>query len=115
MRNRGLCSQAGVACVVAFGLVATLGACGPITATSSISAARYALEMATEAEAERRAVYEYVSAVAYLEKAREEWGTSDYQRAEEYADRAIAFAEAALERANATEVTGVGGRGDARE
>lgn len=77
----------------------SLGACGPITSTSSISSARYALELADNVQAETLATYEYVSAVEYLDKAREEWSSSDYQSAEEYAERARQFAVVAYERA----------------
>ena len=50
-------------------------------------------------QAEEYATYEYVSAVQYLEKAKEEWSFSDYQHAEEYGERAREFAESALQRA----------------
>ena len=49
--------------------------------------------------AEAYATYEFVSAQEYLEKAREEWAYSDYQKALEYAERALQFAEQAYERA----------------
>jgi len=74
--------------------------CGPIMSTQTITDARDALERAAEVDAERYATYEYVSAFEYLEKAREEWGYSDYQKALEYARRAVTFAEQAYERAH---------------
>jgi hypothetical protein len=49
--------------------------------------------------AEDFATYEYVSALSYYEKAREEVGQSDYREALVYAEKAEAFAAAAYERA----------------
>ena len=49
--------------------------------------------------AEDYATYEYVSALSYYEKAREEVGQSDYREAVVYAEKAEAFAAAAYERA----------------
>lgn len=74
-------------------------ACGPITATTALRDARDAVDRADRVEAEVAATYEFVSAVEYLEKAREEWHYSDFQRALEYARRAKEFAEAAYDRA----------------
>lgn len=81
---------------VAFG---ALVGCGPITSTAAINDARYALERAESVEAAERARYEYTSAEAYFDKAREEWARSDYQHALSFAERALSFAEAAYERA----------------
>lgn len=78
--------------------VALVG-CGPILSTQSISDARDAVEQATAADAEQYATYEYISAIEYLSKAEEEWGYSDFQQAVDYARRAEAFADQALERA----------------
>jgi hypothetical protein len=58
-----------------------------------------AIQQAELEGAEELAVYEYVSAVEYLEKAREEWGYSDFQHAEEYAERALEMARQARQRA----------------
>ncbi len=76
-----------------------LGGCGSILSTSEISSARTAIERAQELDAEAYATYEFVSADAYLDKAEEEWGRSDFQKAVEYARRAQQFAAMAYERA----------------
>ena len=73
--------------------------CGPAISTPSINDAELAVETARLEQAETFATFEFVSAVEYLEKAKEEWSFSDFQHAEEYANRAIDFAEAALARA----------------
>jgi hypothetical protein len=86
---------------------ATFGACGPILSTQSISDARDAVEQATAAEASTYATYEYISAIEYLNKAEEEWGYSDFQQAVDYARRAEAFAQQALERALRSPMRGV--------
>ena len=88
--------------VVAGALMALLGGavgCGPILSTQTLSDAEAAIEAAREAGADQSAVYEYVSAVEYWEKAREEWAYSDFQHALEYAERAVEFAQRAFERA----------------
>ena len=84
---------------VALALCAIVGGCGSILSSSEISAADNALERAAELDAEALAIYEYVSAEAYLAKAREEWGRSDFQKSVEYARRARTFAIQAYERA----------------
>lgn len=73
--------------------------CGSILSTSEISAANEALELAMMDDADELAIYEFVSAETYLQKAREEWGRSDFQQAVDYARRARAFAVRASERA----------------
>jgi hypothetical protein len=74
-------------------------ACGPVVSTVSLHDADVAVEAARLEDAERLATYEYVSALEYLDKAKEEWGYSDFQHAEEYAVRALRFAQQARERA----------------
>ena len=74
-------------------------ACGPITSTSTLNDAIVAVEEARLKQAEEYAIYEFISAVEYLDKAREEWAYSDYQHAEEYAQKALDFARAAEDRA----------------
>lgn len=81
------------------GVVALLGACGAVISTPTIRDAELAVQAAEMEQAEQFATYEFVSAVQYLEKAKEEWGFSDFQHAEEYGQRARELAEAALERA----------------
>ena len=86
--------------LVGLALTALVG-CGQITSTAAISDARYAVERAATFDAATYAVYEFTSAEAYLDKAREEWATSDFQHALSYAQRALELAEAALARAAA--------------
>jgi hypothetical protein len=86
----------------ALAIWAGLVGCGPITSTTTISSADLAIQSARLEGAEEFAIYEFVSAVEYLDKAREEWGYSDYGHAEEYAQRALDLAEAARERAMAS-------------
>ncbi len=74
-------------------------ACGPILSSSEITSASDALERAASVDAVDYATYEFVSAEAYLGKAREEWGYSDFQVAVDYARRARDFAIQAYERA----------------
>ena len=90
--------------MVAFGALAACfvwiaTACGPLVSTAELTAATDAFELAEGVEAERYATYEFISAREYLEKAREEWSYSDYQKAHEYAELALDFAERAYERA----------------
>lgn len=75
--------------------------CGPIEYIDVSTKAGAALLAAKNADAERLAPYEYTAAAAYLHKAREEAGYSEYQvsiefgrRAEALATRARALAQA---------------------
>ncbi len=79
--------------------VLALAGCGSVLSSSEINSADSALELALSASADEFAVYEYVSAEEYLNKAREEWGRSDFQQAVDYARRAHEFATMAYERA----------------
>lgn len=80
-------------------LTGFLSACGPIISTSALHDAAEAVDKARTVNAQTLAIYEFTSAEAYLEKAREEWGYSDYQHAIEYARRALEFADRARYRA----------------
>ena len=71
--------------------------CGPITATTAIAKATVAVEAAEGANAEKYAVYEFLSAREYLRKAKEEEGYSDFQAAIDLAKAALDFAEKARE------------------
>lgn len=75
-----------------------LGGCA-VRATSAILAAEEQIRSAETAGAATRAPYEYTLARSYLEKAKEETGSSDYGVAEALAQRAGSFAEAARVRA----------------
>ena len=58
-----------VLCVVG---MMVLAGCGAIQATTAIGEAQLALETAKQAKADRHAVFEFTSAEAYLDKARED-------------------------------------------
>jgi hypothetical protein len=73
--------------------------CGAGVSNSTISDARIAVEAAELEQAEEYATYEYITAVEYLDKAREEWAYSEFQHAESYAQFALEMARAAIERA----------------
>lgn len=79
-------------------LAVCFGGCGPISATQNISRASDAVAMAEAAYGDQYATYQFVSAQQYLDKAREEWGYSDFQQANRYARRALEQAQAALRR-----------------
>jgi hypothetical protein len=83
--------------VLSFGLAG----CGPITTTTTLGDATIAIEAARGAQADRFAVYEFVSAESYFRKAREEQGLSDFQAAINFANKAEAFAIRAKARAQA--------------
>lgn len=92
-----------------FGVLMALSGmgCGPIVSTSSIARAENLVTEAGSQYAEQYATYQYISAVEYLEKAREEWGYSDYQAAHAYALRALEQARAAIDRVrNRTDALG---------
>lgn len=76
-----------------------LGACGPLTAHSSIAKAHIALQAAEAAGADKFAVFEFRSAQLYLRKAKEEEGFSSFQEAIDFAKKATQFANKASGRA----------------
>ncbi len=80
--------------------------CGPILSTQALSDAERALADAEAADAEALAVYEFTSATEYVDKAREEWGYSDFRAALTYARRARDFARDAQARALANPMRG---------
>ena len=80
-------------------LAALLSACGPIRVDQSLSRAYIAIEGARGAEASRFAIYEYKSALLYLQKAREEEGHSNFEGAKQLAVKAREFADKARVRA----------------
>jgi len=87
--------------LTALPLVAALAACGPIRSTSSLIAADVEVEAASTAGAQKTAVYEYTAAEAYLHQARVAAGYAQYQASEEYADKALRFAQEAKKKAMA--------------
>jgi hypothetical protein len=88
-------------------MIAAIGVCGATAAGCTaakaqlqIVSAETALHRAEEYEAQKLAVYEYMMASQYLDKAREEAAFSDYRiadalarRSAEWSDRAIIFVE----------------------
>ncbi len=75
-----------------------LGGCA-IASTGKILKGSASVESAERAEAEKYALYELTRAREYLHKAREEWGYSDYEAAEKFADQAKEWAVKALDKA----------------
>ena len=73
--------------------------CGPISGLAYIVRARIDIDMAESQGADKHAVYEQVAAKEYLQKAKEEYGYSDFIAADEYARKSNKFAKKARERA----------------
>ena len=73
----------------------SIGGCGPIKSTQIIQRSDTALHKAKTAGAGDKAAYEYRSAELYLHKAREKWGTSDFEYALDYASKSLDFAKTA--------------------
>ncbi len=80
-----------------------LEACGPVESTHTIVKADTALHNAKTAGAPEsknpEAIYHYTAAKEYLHKAREEWGTSDFEYSIDFARKALLHATAAREKA----------------
>ncbi len=70
-----------------------------IASTGKILKGATSIEVAEHAEAEKYAVYELTRAREYLHKAREEWGYSDFEAAEVFADQATQWADKARDKA----------------
>lgn len=68
-------------------LLATVG-CGPVESTSLIVQADTALHNAKTVDAAQKSPYEFTAAEQYLHKAREEWGTSDFEYSVDFATKA---------------------------
>jgi hypothetical protein len=79
--------------------LATLAACGPIQSTAALIDADVEIEAARAAGAPQSATYEFVSAEAYLHKAREVSGRAEYESATRLAGRAQALAKEARKKA----------------
>lgn len=86
--------------------VVMTGCFGPITATTELVNAEAALERARVADAHERAPHEYYTAANYLKKAKEEWGYSDFQASDRYAEKSRRAAERALTKAKEDPWTG---------
>ena len=76
-------------------------ACGPIVGGVNIVNANIAISAAETAGAKRTAIYEYTAAKEYLQKAREEYGYSDFWAARMYAEKAEGYAVQARKKAEA--------------
>ena len=87
-------------------VLGSVGCVGPVMATKEISDANGALERARIADAHEKAPYEYYTAERYLYKAKEEWGYSDFQASERYAEEAVRSAQRALTKAKEDPYTG---------
>lgn len=79
----------------------SLTGCGPALYAVSVTRAKRALQEAEAHGAKELAPYHYYRATAYLEKAQEEAGYSDYQPAFRYSRVARASARQASEQARA--------------
>jgi len=79
--------------------IAVLAGCGPVQSTSTLMDAEVALEAARAAGARENATYEYVSAEAYLKKARETANRARYEYSKDYARKAVELAKEAREKA----------------
>ena len=89
--------------LAAIGTLVLLCDCGPVESTSLIVQADTAVHNANTAEAKKKSPYEYYAAEQYLHKAREKWGTSDFEYAIDYAKDARDLAVKARERSMKTE------------
>jgi vacuolar-type H+-ATPase subunit H len=88
-------------------LMGLISACfGPVTSTKKIMDAETAVERSRVADAHERAPYEYYMAEELLHKAKEEWGYSDFQAADRYAEEARRQAERSLTKAKEDPFTG---------
>jgi outer membrane biogenesis lipoprotein LolB len=81
----------------------TLAACGPIQSTAALIDADVEVEAARAAGAARSSPYEFTGAVAYLKKAREVVGHSQYEAGTRFARRSAELAKVA--RKNAAETS----------
>ena len=70
------------------GVLGLVIGCGPVESTAVILQANTALLQAKAAGAEQNSPYEYTAAEQYLHKARELWGTSNFEYAWDYAAKA---------------------------
>lgn len=79
-------------------VLAIMWGCGPVESTSLIVQSETALQGAKTADAEKKSPYEYYAAEQYLHKAREKWGTSDFEYSIDYAKDARDLAKKARDR-----------------
>jgi hypothetical protein len=91
---------------VALSALAVSAGCGPTQSTALIIDADVQLQAARTADAPKLSPYEFTAAEAYLHKAREEQGYSDFEVAIDFADKASKFAREAKEKAMAARAEG---------
>jgi Domain of unknown function (DUF4398) len=82
-------------------LFVTLPACGPLIYSVTASQAKSALRKAEAMKAEEKDPYHYWRAAAFLEKAKEEAGYSDFQPAIKYSRIAKESAKKAIQTSQA--------------
>src|SRR5512132_2803934 len=100
-------SKRRVICGVAAALLALAAAgCGPTQSTALIIDADVQLQAAKSADAPQLAPYEYTAAEAYLQKAREEQGYSDFEVAIDFAQKSVDYATQAKNRAMTAKAQG---------
>jgi len=85
--------------LLAFGVAALLGGCGPVQSTAYLLDADVQIEAARTAQADKYAPYEWTAANLYLHKAREEVGYSDFEVAVDFAQKASKYANEARDKA----------------
>ena len=83
-----------------------LTACGPTQSTALIMDADVQVESARAADAPKLSPFEYTSAEAYLHKAREEQGYSDFEVSIDYGRKAVKFATEARQKSMAARAEG---------
>jgi hypothetical protein len=79
--------------------VVTLAACGPIQSTARLIDVEVEIEAARAAGAPQSSTYEFVSAQAYFQKARELEGRARYEQATKIAAKSLEYAQLARKNA----------------
>ena len=87
--------------------LSALAGCGPTQSTALIMEADVELEAARTADGNKYAPYEFTAAEAYLHKAREEQGYSDYEVSIDFGTKAVKFAKEAKQKAMASKSEGI--------
>ena len=86
-------------------LMSTLVGCYAATrSTVDLAQAQQKIEMARTAGAPQQAVYAWTMADEYLKKARDEWGRSDYEAADDLLKKSMNWADQAVSIAKANEL-----------
>jgi hypothetical protein len=97
-----------LAAATLFAALSGLGstACGPTQSTALIMDADVQVESARAADAPKLSPYEYTAAEAYLHKAREEQGYSDFEVSIDYGRKSVKFATEARQKSMAARAEG---------